>query len=31
MNAYTPITMREFAKVQGDAIYKRLAELEDTV
>ena len=31
MNAYKRITMREFAKVTGDAIYKRLAELEDKI
>lgn len=31
MNDYKRITMREFAKVTGDAIYKRLAELEDKI
>lgn len=31
MNDYKRITMREFAGVTGDAIYNRLAELEDKI
>lgn len=31
MNDYQRITMREFAGVTGDAIYNRLAELEDKI